>query len=111
MDHQINRRTFIRRCVGAAALATAAQTGLIPVVNAADLPLVTEDDPMAVTLGYVAEAARADKAKYPKYEAGQECAGCIFYTGPEGSAQGPCGVFPGKAVVAGGWCSTWTAKP
>ena len=33
-------------------------------------------DPQAVALGYVSDATKADKAKYPKYAAGQDCANC-----------------------------------
>jgi High potential iron-sulfur protein len=27
-----------------------------------------------------------------------------------GSAQGPCQLFPGKAVTAAGWCSSWAPQ-
>jgi hypothetical protein len=85
---------------------------LIPVVgmrlrvaSAAELPLLTADDPTAKALKYVSDASKAPDAK-----AGSTCASCQLYQGASGSAQGPCLLFPGKAVKATGWCSSWTAK-
>jgi hypothetical protein len=72
---------------------------------AADLPLVTPDDPTAKTLKYVSDASKSTDAKL-----GSECANCAFYQGDAGSSQGSCPLFPGKAVKADGWCSSWTAK-
>lgn len=72
---------------------------------AADLPLVTEDDPTAKALKYVSDASKASGAK-----PGSKCANCSNYQGTAGSAQGGCLLFPGKAVKATGWCSSWTAK-
>ena len=72
---------------------------------AADLPLVTADDPTAKALKYVNDASESKDAK-----PGSKCANCSKYQGAAGSAQGGCLLFPGKAVKATGWCSTWTAK-
>jgi hypothetical protein len=41
---------------------------------------------------------------------GSNCANCGLYQGPNGSAQGPCQLFPGKEVKAAGWCSSWAAQ-
>ena len=72
-------------------------------------PLVDEKDPQAVALGYVAVAANADKAKFPKYADGQACSNCSLYLG--GAAeQGGCPLFPGKQVMAKGWCSAYNKK-
>jgi len=72
--------------------------------------MVAESDAMASALGYKADASKADKAKYPKYAAGQQCANCALYQGKPGAATGPCPVFAGKQVAAKGWCSTWAKK-
>jgi hypothetical protein len=72
---------------------------------AADLPLVTSDDPTAKALKYVSDASKSSDAK-----SGSKCANCVFYQGAAGSAQGGCPLFPGKAVTAAGWCSSWNAK-
>ena len=55
----------------------------------ADAAPVDPKDPTAVQLGYVTDATKADKAKIPKYAAGQECGNCGLYQGAAGSAQGP----------------------
>ena len=75
------------------------------VAIAADLPLVTADDPTAKSLKYVTDASKAPDAK-----PGSKCANCSLYQGAAGSAQGGCLLFPGKAVKSTGWCSSWTAK-
>lgn len=72
--------------------------------------MVKETDPQAVALGYVSDATRADKAKYPKYAAGEECANCQPYQGKPGAASGPCPLYAGKQVAAKGWCSAYTKK-
>jgi hypothetical protein len=72
---------------------------------AAELPLVTADDPVAKALKYVSDASKAPDAK-----SGSKCGNCSNYQGTAASAQGGCLLFPGKAVKAAGWCSTWTAK-
>ena len=85
-------------------------TVLIPIAvrtaRAADLPLVSTDDPTAKVLKYTEDVSKATAAK-----PGSKCANCALYQGAAGSAQGGCLLFPGKAVKAGGWCSSWTPKP
>jgi Mg2+/Co2+ transporter CorC len=72
-------------------------------------PLVDEKDTQAAALGYVAVAAKADKAKVPKYADGQACSNCSLYQG--GTAdQGGCPLFPGKQVLANAWCSGYVKK-
>jgi hypothetical protein len=75
------------------------------VSHAAELPLVTADDPTAKALKYVDDAGKAPDAK-----PGSKCATCQLYQGGPNSTQGGCLLFPGKAVKAGGWCSSWTAR-
>ena len=65
-------------------------------VSGANLPLLQESDPLAVSLGYVALASRADGTKYKNYTAGQAC--------------GNCALFAGKQVLAAGWCSAYVKK-
>lgn len=73
-------------------------------------PLVDEKSAQAVGVGYVADAKRADKAKYPKYAADQVCSGCALFQGKPGDASGPCPLFPGQQVSAKGWCSAYNKK-
>jgi High potential iron-sulfur protein len=96
------RRTFIQ---------------IIPVAVAALLgtrsAFAVDVDPkeaQASALGYVVDATKADKAKFPKYAVGQECGNCQLYQGKAGDAVGPCALFPGKTVAAKGWCSAYVKK-
>jgi hypothetical protein len=67
-------------------------------------------EPQAVALGYVSDATKANKAKYPQYAAGQDCATCMQYQGKAGDATGGCTLFGGRSVAAKGWCSAWVKK-
>jgi hypothetical protein len=77
---------------------------------AGNIPMVDEKDATAVALGYVANATKADAAKYKTYAAGQNCSGCQLYQGPAGAAAGACSLFAGKQVSAQGWCSAFAKK-
>jgi len=72
--------------------------------------MVAETDPVAVSLGYVADASKADKAKYKTYAAGQTCSTCMLYQGKPADAAGACPLFAGKQVAGKGWCSAWAKK-
>jgi hypothetical protein len=100
-----SRRRFI---LGGATLATALTTGRA--VFAADPVRLEESDPMAKSLGYVKDTAKADKVKFPKWAPDQDCANCTLYQGKAGSSEGPCQIFAGKLVAAKGWCSAWVKK-
>lgn len=99
------RRQFIR-CVSAG--------GAVMLVGAeafaADLPLLDEKDATAAALGYVADATKANKAKYATYAAGQACGTCALYQGKAGDKSGPCPLFAGKQVSAKSWCSAFAKK-
>ncbi|MCZ8074640.1 MAG: high-potential iron-sulfur protein [Paucibacter sp.] len=73
-------------------------------------PMVEEKDPVAASLGYVVDASKVDKTKFPKYAAGQACSNCAVYQGKAGAAAGPCPIFSGKQVSAKGWCSAYAKK-
>ena len=83
-----------------AASPTAAATGA----------MVDEKDATAVSLGYVSDASKVDKAKHAQYVAGSMCSNCALYQGAAGSAQGPCPLYAGKQVAAKGWCTAWAKK-
>ncbi|OZA47507.1 high-potential iron-sulfur protein [Polaromonas sp. 17-63-33] len=72
--------------------------------------MVSETDPQAAALGYKADASKVDKAKYPKYAAGQKCDNCALYQGKPGSAAGGCSLFGAKQVAGPGWCSAYAKK-
>ncbi|MFO1337412.1 MAG: high-potential iron-sulfur protein [Burkholderiaceae bacterium] len=73
-------------------------------------PVLDPKDPQAAALGYVVDATKVDKAKYPKYAAGQACSNCQLYQGAANSAMGPCPIYQNKQVAAKGWCSAWAKK-
>jgi hypothetical protein len=68
------------------------------------------NDPAAVALGYVENAAAVDEKKYPRYVKGSNCENCLQLQGQAGSDYRPCTLFPGKLVAIAGWCSGWTAE-
>lgn len=72
--------------------------------------LLQEDDDEAKATGYHADAARIDKAKFPKYAAGQTCANCSLYAPDGDKPSGGCALFYGKDVLAKGWCNAWEKK-
>ncbi|KWE58016.1 High potential iron-sulfur protein [Burkholderia ubonensis] len=100
-----SRRSFLITSVGVVSAMALSREAL-----AADLPMLSESDPAAQALGYKMDATKVDKAKFPKYAAGQDCAACMLYQGKPGSASGPCGAFPGKQVSAKGWCNAFSKK-
>ena len=99
-----SRRTFIQIIPLAGSLALLARAAH------ADAVRVDEKDPQAAALGYVSDASKADKAKYPKYAAGQSCGTCQLFQGKAGDASGPCPLFGAKHVAAKGWCSAYAKK-
>jgi hypothetical protein len=127
MNDRVSRRTLLSRLVLGTGLTVvtghaAAQTSTKPAAPAAKpaaapaaapgtLPKLDEKDPIAVALGYVADAARVDAKKNPTFKAGQICGNCLQVKGKDGEAYRPCAIFPGKLVANKGWCKTWTRLP
>jgi len=77
---------------------------------AAGPPRLSEKDPAAVALGYVADAARVDVGKFPDFVKGSNCENCLQLQGKAGDAYRPCSLFPGKLVASAGWCKSWTPE-
>jgi hypothetical protein len=101
MSFPLPRRAF---------LMTLAASGAALAPRAKAQALVDENDSQAAALGYVAEAARADAKKFPKFAAGQNCVSCALYQGKADNKAGGCPLFAGKQVAATGWCSAWAKK-
>jgi hypothetical protein len=98
-----NRREFaVQLCFGAGALLSASAF--------AAAPMVDEKDPAAAGLGFKTDATAVDKAKFPKYAAGQNCGSCALYQGKAGDAAGGCPLFAGKQVSSKSWCSAYAKK-
>ena len=99
---QPNRRVFM--------LQAAVATGTLATVCAAQAQALSESDPQAAALGYKADGSKVDKAKYPKYAAGQACGNCAVFIGKASDAAGGCSIFAGKQVASKGWCNAYVKK-
>jgi hypothetical protein len=98
-----SRRQFM--ILSAAGACTLALNG-----NVQAQAMVAETDPQASALGYKADALKVDKAKYPKYAAGQVCTNCALFQGKADAVAGGCSLFAGKQVAGKGWCSAYAKK-
>ena len=98
-----NRREFIAK-ISFFSAAMMAGTAM------AAAPMLAETDPTAKGLGYVADATKTDKVKFPKYAAGQACSNCALDQGKATDAAGACALFTGKQVAGKGWCSAYAKK-
>jgi hypothetical protein len=95
-----SRRRLLKKLALAASVGSLASAQL----RAADLPLIAESDPAAKAVKYVEDTTKANEAQ------GNRCDTCGLYSGKDGSTQGPCQIFKGKAVKAAGWCNAWVAQ-
>ena len=102
------RRTFLK--LGSLAVASIAISTRTFTSALAAQSHLEESDATAQSLGYKHDAAKADKAKFPAYKAGDVCAGCQLYQGKAGESWGGCPIFAGKDVNAKGWCSAYVKK-
>jgi hypothetical protein len=102
----LSRRAFVEN----SAMMIIASTGVASVAWSDSLPMVSESDPLAISLGYKANASAVDAHKFPQYAAGQMCSTCAVYQGAAGSSSGSCPIYAGKAVAAKGWCASYTKK-
>ena len=104
------RRKFMRKTVLIASTAIVASNS-----RAEETPaILKEDEPIALALGYKADAAAVDAAKYPKRQGPkgdvQFCSTCSLYSERGSSGYGPCTAIPGKLVAGLGWCNAWIPK-
>jgi len=106
-----SRRSFLALAgiTGAAAL-VGMRPALTRAQGGAQLPHLAESDPTGKALGYVEDASKVDKTKFPSYKPGAHCTTCNFYQGKAGDEYGPCQIFPGKAVAGKGWCASHSPK-
>jgi hypothetical protein len=98
-----DRRAFMMQ------VATAATVALV-VGEASAQAMLDEKDAQAVALAYKADATKVDKAKNPKFAAGNNCANCALFQAKAGAAAGGCPLFGSKQVAAKGWCTAWAKK-
>ena len=98
------RRTFLIAVAGASSAA------MLGTAAHAQPAMVAETDPQAQGVGYKADATKVDKAKFPKYAAGQLCSNCALYQGKAADPWGGCPLFAGRQVAGKGWCNAWAKK-
>ncbi len=104
------RRIFMLASVATGVAVSTASFAQTKAPAAKEMPMVDEADSTAKSLGYVADAKKADAKKYKQYAAGHMCGNCQLFGGKATDAAGPCSIFPGKQVAAKGWCSAWVKK-
>lgn len=101
MSQYSSRRRFLKLVAVASTLPLLERMARQPAH--AELPLLPLDNPQAVALGYVEDAAAS---KHALYKAGSDCANCQLFTAETGA----CSLFPGFAVKPEGWCAAWMKK-
>jgi hypothetical protein len=106
-----SRRSFIALAgVTSAAVLAGVRPAISFAQGGAAAPHLAESDPTAKALGYVEDASKVDKTKFPAFKPGAHCATCNFFQGKASDAYGPCQIFPGKAVSGKGWCASYSPK-
>ncbi len=110
MSHNQSRREFMKKAFALAAAIPAARllSGGFKFSTAFAAP-VADTDPVAKALGYVVDATKTDKKKYPQYKAGQNCASCALYTAVD-KTSGKCQMIQSGSVAAKGWCGSYSKK-
>src|SRR5271168_3698544 len=92
---------------------------LVACGGADGVPLVDEQAPAAAALGYVADATRTNKTKFPVYTAGARCDTCAFFEKRSGwfARTGGCALlvqyddyFRARDVSAAGWCKLYVRQ-
>jgi hypothetical protein len=76
--------------------------------RAAELPPLDPNDPAAKAMDFTTDATSAASA--PTFKPGAKCGTCAQFLGKARDASGPCTIFPGHSVPAGGWCKVWQSK-
>jgi hypothetical protein len=98
---RISRRLLLGEAAGLAL----APLALAAPPACAQSALLDPADPKAQALKYVEDAHRASGRT-----GDATCASCGLYQGKQGNREGPCQLFPGKAVKAAGWCTSWAPQ-
>jgi hypothetical protein len=105
---RVSRRTLIKRFGLAAGLP--AVLAWRQSASESATPRLDVKDPAAIALGYVENTSQVDVKKYPAFVPGSNCDNCLQLQGTAGDTYRPCGLFPGKLVAVGGWCTGWTPE-
>lgn len=107
MSHAIVRRDFLKYALASAAAAPA----LIAIeAKATALPMLDPADPLAQSLGFIPDAAKAAGNANPAFKPGQHCAVCMQYQGKQSDASAGCSIFAGHSVPSRGWCGAFLQR-
>jgi hypothetical protein len=109
MSETIKRRTMLKAVLASATLPLAAYDA--KEANAASMPVLDPKDPLASSLGYVADTTKVNQAANPAHKLTQKCVNCAQFQGKATDKLGVCNLFAGKQVAGPGWCKVWVQKP
>ena len=118
MRETLSRRRLLKTlALGAGAVASLKAAGAAtPAAAPAKAPVAAAPakldpkEPLAMALGYVADAKTVVAKANPMYKPGQNCSNCLQLQGKVGDPFRPCNLFPNKLVSAGGWCKVYAKK-
>lgn len=99
------RREFLQMLPAGGATLLLTQTA-----SAQQYPHLGEAETRALEVGYVEDAARVDRQKYPKYRPGQLCTTCELYQAKPTQPWAPCTLFPRRVVAGKGWCDAFRTR-
>jgi hypothetical protein len=71
--------------------------------------LLEESEPIARSIGYVANARTVDPVANPGYKRSQTCATCAFIKFGTGR-QRACSAVADRLVESAGWCKLWKIR-
>jgi hypothetical protein len=113
INEKLSRRQLLQ---GALAGLAAVPAVTLIARDASAVDTVPENDPMAMSIGYVTDASKVNTRTNPTYKPGQNCANCYQYKAAKpGASEGACTILGGRLVKANGWCKVWVpqsaAKP
>ena len=107
MNKYVSRREALANI---ALAACAFSIATVREARAADLPHLSEKDPLAVALSYHEEVKTVKAAAFPTFKPEQKCSTCAQAKGKAGDAWRPCALFPSNTVNANGWCKVWVKQ-
>jgi hypothetical protein len=101
-------KMFSRRAI-LLALGLVATVGSPRRAAAAVGKLLDENEPVAKSIAYFANARMVDPKTYPGYKRSQTCATCAFIKFGTGR-QRACSVVADRLVESAGWCKLWKIR-
>jgi len=103
-------RRYLLKCALSVSAFLPALDWIASEAQGAELPPLDPADALPKSLGFVSDATKIDVVTHPTFKPGQRCGLCAQYQGKAGDTRGPCIIYAGHSVPAGGWCSVWTQR-